>query len=125
MKRITLLLITISSALISCEYNNLEKMYPAVEECDTDTTAVTYTKDIQAILTKNCGLDNSCHQTNGSTSEIPLTSYADVQNVVVTGQLVSSVTHDGNAADMPKSLPKLEECELNKIIAWVNQGSLE
>ena len=89
MKRITLLLITISSALISCEYNNLEKMYPAVEECDPDT------------------------------------SYADVQNVVVTGQLVSSVTHDGNAADMPKSLPKLEDCELNKIIAWVNQGSLE
>ena len=78
-------------------------MYPD-KICVTDTNAVSYTQDIQPLLSQNCGTETSCHQTDGNLSDIPLVTYNDVINVVITGQLLSSVTHDGNAAEMPNGL---------------------
>lgn len=111
--------------LSSCLYNNLEEMYPVEEVCVTDTVNVTYTKDIQPLLSENCGTNNSCHQASGNLSDVPLVTYDDVNNVVITGQLLSSVVHDGNTAEMPKDLPKLQDCQINKIKAWINQGLVE
>jgi hypothetical protein len=111
--------------LSSCLYSNLEEMYPQEEVCITDTVDVTYTKDILPLLTDNCGTNNTCHQTSGNLSDVPLDTYADLNNVVVTGQLLSSVLHDGNAAEMPKGQAKLKDCQINKVKAWINQGARE
>ncbi len=119
-----LFFIAISLLLISsCEYNNLEVMYPIEEICDT--TDVSYSNSIQALLTANCGTTTTCHQASGSLSEIPLVTYDDVMNVVATGQFLSSVTHDGNTALMPKGGSKLNDCSINTIKAWINQGTKE
>ena len=111
--------------LSSCLYSNLEEMNPLEELCVTDTVSVTYTKDIAPLLTENCGTTNTCHQTTGNLSDVPLATYEDVNSVVITGQLLSAVTHDGNAPFMPKGGNILEDCKLNKIRAWINQGVIE
>ena len=94
-------------------------------DCDPDTTHVTYAKDIAPLLTTDCGTNSSCHRQNNSDSEISLVNYNDVTAVALTGQLLSSVTHDGNAEPMPSGGQKLSDCKINKIRAWINQGLKE
>jgi hypothetical protein len=122
MKRLLLIALTALICLTSCEYNNFEAMNPA-DVCDT--LNMTYTKNIQPLLSANCGTNNTCHQSIGNTSDVPLVTYQDLMNVVLTGQFLSSVIHDGNAAQMPKGGGKLDDCKINTIKAWINQGSKE
>ncbi len=95
------------------------------KDCDPDTTNVTYTKDIAPLMITDCGTNSSCHRLNNSDSEISLVSYDDLTAVAVTGQLLSSVIHDGNAEPMPYGGQKLSDCKINKIKAWINQGLKE
>lgn len=95
------------------------------DNCNPDTSNVTYVKDIAPLMTTDCGTNTSCHRQNNSDSEISLVSYDDVTAVVVTGQLLSSVIHDGNAEPMPYGGQKLSDCKINKIKAWINQGLKE
>lgn len=106
----------------SCLYDKLEEM-ENIAPCDTSD--VTYTKDIKPLIATNCGPDNSCHQLDGSDSEIPLVSYEPVKGVAETGQLLGAVTHDVNYEPMPKDADKLSECNINLIKAWINQGLKE
>lgn len=110
--------------LISCKHNaGVVILEPP--DCNPDTSNVTYTKDIAPLMTTECGTNSSCHRQNNSDSEISLVSYDDVTAVAVTGQLLSSVIHDGNAEPMPYGGAKMSDCKINKIKAWLNQGIKE
>lgn len=122
-------LITLITLMSSCYYDNFSEMHPdtgLIQTCNPDTTAVTFTKDIQPILAEACGTNNSCHRALNNDSDISLANFDDVTAVAVTGQLRSSITWDGNAAQMPNgSASKLDDCRLNKILAWINQGLVQ
>lgn len=109
---------------VSCKHDS-EMARNEPPDCDPDTSNVTYSKDIVPLMTTECGTNSSCHRQNNSDSEISLVSYDDVTAIAVTGQLLSSVIHDGNAEPMPYQGEKLSDCKINKIKAWINQGLKE
>ena len=117
-------LLIVTSLFASCTYEKAEdpEPIPVVEVCDT--IAVTYTNTIQALLIANCSIDNdACHSSNAV--DFPMDNYTWAQTWASTGQMLSAVTHDGNAEEMPQNADKLDDCKINKIRAWINQGMIE
>ena len=86
-----------------------------------DTTNVSYSKQILPILQDNC---YTCHQGSAASSGIDLSNFSTLQAHVANGDLVSAVTHNGKVTPMPYELPQLPSCEVNTIVAWVDQGAL-
>lgn len=109
---------------VSCKHDT-EMIKNEPTDCDPDTTNVTYVKDIAPLMITDCGSNSSCHRQDNSDSEISLVSYDDLTAVAATGQLLSSVIHDGNAEPMPYGGVKMSDCKINKIKAWINQGLKE
>jgi hypothetical protein len=52
-----------------------------------------------------------------------LGNYNDVSATIADNKLISSITWDGTVTPMPYALPKLDDCTINTIIAWVNRGA--
>jgi len=120
------------SFLSSCYYDNLDELHPSIttEVCDT-TGTISYSADVKPILDANCGTNNSCHN---SSSSFPLDSYAGVQLQATsghgcggTGVLVPAIKHDPCLSPidfMPSGGGSLNQCNIEKIQAWVNRGTL-
>ena len=114
----------ISAAGTSCYYDKADQVYPAT---DCDTTAMTYSTDVQGVFTQYC---NSCH---GGTADlgggIQLNEYTTASGLALDGlyggtcTLLSSVLQDGGASSMPKGQSKIDDCSINIIRAWKNQGA--
>jgi len=90
----------------------------APQQCDT--VNMKYSTDILPILTSNC---YSCHGNGNITEGINLDGYTNVKSYVNNGYLIGAVTHAGGFTPMPYNAPKLSNCEINKIKAWVNSGA--
>ena len=86
-----------------------------------DTTNVSYSQQILPILQDNC---YTCHQGSNPPSGIDLSDFTVLQAHVKNGDLKSAVTHTGSVVPMPYGLPMLPSCEVNTIVAWVDQGAL-
>lgn len=86
-----------------------------------DTTSVKYSATIIPILNNYC---LSCHNTSLPSSGVNLDGYSNVLIYVQNGQLWGTMNHNAGYNAMPKDEPKLDNCSLTKIKAWINQGAL-
>ncbi|MEN9951592.1 MAG: hypothetical protein RLY85_2344 [Bacteroidota bacterium] len=119
MKR-NLILIAITVFSASCFYDKADLVYPVASTCDT--TAVKYSTTIAPVLTASC---NGCHGgTAAAGAGIVLDNYNSVKTWVTNGKLLNSMLQNGKASAMPKGGGKLDNCTLNKISSWINQGAL-
>jgi hypothetical protein len=87
-----------------------------------DTTGISYSLQIVPILQNNCYVCHGSGSTAGS-GGIDLSSYSKLKVYADNGYLVGNVTHAPGYVGMPYGLPKLPACEVNTIVAWVNQGT--
>jgi hypothetical protein len=113
--------VLISTALVysGCYYDKSELVYPQPATCDT--VNMRYSTDIVPILSANCYV---CHGGTASGSAgRKFDTHALLVNYVNSGELVKAITHTGGVTPMPYNLPKLPECTINKIKAWVNRGA--
>lgn len=112
--------ITTLIAVLSCSKTSEDKLMNTIA---CDTTSVKYSVDIKSILQNSC---YSCHgnTSSGSGAGIVLEGYSNLTKWVANGILIGNVTHANGFVAMPYGLPKLPDCEVNKIIAWVHQGAL-
>lgn len=118
--RLFLLLPALLFALHGCYYDVEEQLYPAaVNPCDT--TNVSFSSTIVPILQQNC---YSCHSEAISIGAISVEGYESVLTLVNNGRLVGSINHLSGYQPMPSDAPKLSNCNLSKIDAWINQGAL-
>jgi hypothetical protein len=111
----------IAAALIysGCYYDKAELVYPQPAICDT--VNMKYSADIVPILAANCYV---CHGGTASGSAgRKFDTHALLLTYVNSGELVKAITHTGGVTPMPYNLPKLPECTINKIKAWVNRGA--
>jgi len=109
-----ILLAFIASSCYNDKRENLNPQLPASDNTSTcDTTAVTYTKDIQPILNSSC---TGCH---GSGSQYPLNTYAAAK-----AENDKSITKTANGS-MPQGSSPLSDCKVNKFRAWKNQGYIQ
>lgn len=106
--------------IISCKKSSEDLLAPAgTAMCDT--TNVTYSVGVTSILQANC---YSCHGmgNTGGSGGILLEGYSNLLKWANNGYLVGNVTHAPGYVGMPYGEAELPACEINTIVAWVNQG---
>ena len=108
----------LSTYLIGCKYDNIEKMHPAAT-CNTND--VSYKNFVKPLIYDSC---RSCHydSTKLLGSSISLQTYAQVKIQVDNQQLLVAMTAPaGSLSSMPQSGP-LSDCNYQKMIAWIRAG---
>lgn len=105
--------------LPGCYYDKEELLYPDGQNCDT--TNVSYSAVVAPILQARC---NGCHGGTFPSAGIDLTSHQNVVIYAEAGSLLGSIKHNQGFSPMPQSAPKIPQCEINRISAWINQGML-
>lgn len=86
------------------------------EACDTNQ--LTYTNAIQGLIKANC---ESCHSGSNPSGGRWLDSYNDLQTAVNGTQLLQRINRENGVPPMPPGGP-LNDCDLQKIEAWVQDG---
>lgn len=125
MKRIPILIAGVVCAtmwITGCYYDKAELVYP-VSNCDTAN--VKYSTTIVSILTTNCYTCHSNANASFSGGGVKLEGHANLVTLTTGGvnsRLVKAVNHTG-PSPMPKGQPKLPDCQVNQITAWVLDGA--
>jgi len=89
---------------------------------DCDTAHMSFTTDIKPILQTYC---YACHSNaNYAISGARLEDYSDVVHHVEDGDILGTITHAAGFPAMPQDGPKLSDCNINKIKAWINAGAI-
>ncbi len=123
--RITLpspLLILVVTVVSSCYYDNREDLLPEnANQCDT--TQVTYALSVAPIIQGYC---LSCHSNTAAPifgSNIKLEDYSGIKVKVDEHRLLGAISHLPGYVAMPLNDPKLDDCKINTIRAWINAGA--
>lgn len=120
-KKLTLTCILTAVILGACsndDDNENDQNNGGGEPCET--TGLRYSDDIQPIIQANCAL-SGCH-TSGSRN---MTSYEAVRDYALDGSLEERITlPSSNPLSMPPN-GSLDDCTIDKIISWVNDGAPE
>ena len=80
---------------------------------------MTYSSNISPIMSAHC---SSCHSGAAPAGNISLENYNDVKVSAINGSLLGTMEHASAWSAMPKNQQKLDECTINKVRAWINQG---
>ena len=105
-----------------CTKENEEKLSSSTGTTTCKTDSMSYSANVLPIMQSYCF---SCHG-NGSTGGsggINLQGYDNLKPYVDNGKLVGNITHAPGYVPMPYGQPKMPDCEINQIVAWVNQGA--
>lgn len=87
---------------------------------DCDTLNMSFAKNIQPIFANTCV---GCHSGPTPSKGINLANHAGVLTVAQNGQLMGAITHASGFSSMPMYGNKLDDCTIDKIKAWINQGA--
>ena len=102
----------------ACTYNTEEELYPTN---DCNTLEMSLDTDISPILDNySC---NSCHSSTSNAGGVDLEGYTNLKIWVDNGRLLGSMKQDGSASPMPKAAAKMAQCDIDKVEAWIIQGS--
>lgn len=79
-----------------------------------------YSIQIKNTIQSNC---QGCHNTNNASGTVNLDNYFSVKANVDNGKLIGSITHASGYSAMPKNQSKMNDCKINQIIKWINNGA--
>jgi len=122
MKKFLILLGIFAFSLQSCYYDNEEELYPQYS-IDCKTTNVSFSNDVQKIIDSRC---IGCHNnSNYSTigGGVPLEGYENLKTSADNGGLLGSITHDSEYSKMPKGSSKMDDCKIEQIKNWIEEGT--
>ncbi len=126
MKKILIVAATVF-VLAGCYNDKYDKLYPQpVVTCDT--SAVSFKNDIMPILNNSCNVAGGCHDIAGqSVSGYEFTTYESFRFQATQDILINDIngTPTNGRHAMPKNLPKMAQCDIDKMTAWVHQGRLD
>ncbi len=120
---IVLLILSLSSALvISCTKSSADKQTVVNPPGTCDTVNMKYTADILPILESRC---YGCHGNGntGGSGGINLDGYDHLLPYITSGSVKGNITHANGYVGMPYGQPKMDDCTINKILDWINQGA--
>lgn len=111
-----LILILLSSLFIaSCAKDVDEDLNP-----DCMTEDMSYADDIVPILRNNC---YGCHNSDARQGGIAFDTYEGLKSVVDKNRLIGAISRQPGFAPMPANSPKLPDCAIDQITAWVGDGA--
>lgn len=111
--------------IVSCTFDSEEEYFANVP-CDssliqTDTLMVYY-EDLTYIFNGVC---QQCHHNTFSYRPgINMQTYESVVESINTGKVLPAIRHESNYK-MPQNLPKLSDCEIQRIEVWIKHGMPE
>lgn len=111
----------IALAFAGCYNDKADKLYPSPGVVVCDTTNVTYAHDIKPIFDAKCSIVG-CHDAATNAGGYNFSTQSGIQTPALNGKIVNSINWINSP--MPKNLPKLPQCEIDKITRWANQGAL-
>ena len=120
--KVTLALL-LFAALSTCYYDNEENLNPDLSN-NCDLTNVTYTLTVRPILQSYCLSCHSASAASGSGGGVRLENYTDLKTYVTNGKLYGSVTHAAGFSAMPKGGSTLDNCTIQKLKKWMDDGAL-
>jgi mono/diheme cytochrome c family protein len=121
MNKLVILIIAVFAMILSldsCYYDKADVLTGGVI---CDTTAFTYSNQVQPIISQYC---ISCHNTNNSSGGVNLDNYNSVKDYALNGSLLGAINHENGYSNMPKNAPQLNPCDRLLIELWVNEGAL-
>jgi hypothetical protein len=104
--------------------------------CQSCSVPVSFSMDIIPIFTTNCAITGSpCHASGSNSGGLGLDSavaYAQstdpVKGFVIAGKPSSSILYTqlpaGAVNHMPLNRKQLDDCDIQKIYCWINQGAV-
>lgn len=99
----------------SCTFDSEEDLLKT-NECDT--VNVVYS-DLTFIFSGTCA---DCHNRESTyRGGIEMDTYESVKSSINTGLVLRAIKHEGDY-NMPYQMPKLSDCNIGKIEAWINEG---
>ena len=111
---------TVMTLFISgCYYDVEEELYPTLDCLVSD---MSYAQDILPILVADC---YACHSVTTNFGNVTIEGHGELIKYVNDGSLLGAVSHEGGYSPMPKNKAKLLDCEIEKIVAWINDGALD
>jgi uncharacterized membrane protein len=87
-----------------------------------DTISVSYAADIQPILNTYCV---TCHGSSNPNGGVSLNTYERVQQVANSGKLYGVISWASGFIKMPLGGNQVPGCDIEKIGAWISQGTLD
>ena len=106
--------------LNSCNYDNEESLY-GISDCDTNV--VSFEMDIYPIVSSHCTM---CHGGPSPSAGLALETYDQIYQSATdlyNGVIDRISRPEGDPLMMPGNY-RLPQCEIDKIVFWVEQGAL-
>ncbi len=103
---------------LACTNDNLNEDFPPC-----DSSSVRYSAEITDIFSNNC---LGCHGTNTFSTAgagINLTDHSVVKDFVENGRLMATIEQSDSVSPMPMNASKLDQCNIDKIKTWINEGA--
>jgi hypothetical protein len=95
------------------------------DDVTCDTSDITYTNSVAAVLNNSCAV-SGCHiNGNEANTWFSLEGYANSKAAADFGRIEGAISHKADFSPMPKGSDKLDQCEIDKIIAWIEAGAPE
>ena len=102
----------------SCYYDDYETLYGNAAACDT--SAVTFSQDIDALISQNC---EGCHNGMSANGGLILSGHQNTAAAALNGSLIDRTTRSaGDPLLMPPG-GALSDCDISKLQAWIGQGA--
>ena len=103
----------------SCNYYNEESLYD-ISDCDINY--VSFEMDISPIIITHCTM---CHGGSFPASELALETYDQIyQSATDLNGIIDRISRfEGDPLMMPGSY-RIPQCQIDKIVAWTEQGAL-
>ena len=86
-----------------------------------DTSNVKFGATVYPLMQNYCV---GCHSGNSPSGGISLSTYNNIKAAALNGSLFGSINHSAGYSAMPKNLPKLNQCNINRIKSWIDAGAL-
>ena len=104
--------------MTNCSYDNSIDSYGNTAACDT--AAVTFSQDIDALISQNC---EGCHNGMSANGGLILSGHQNTAAAALNGSLIDRTTRSaGDPLLMPPG-GALSDCDISKLRAWIAQGA--
>jgi hypothetical protein len=113
-------ILILTAGVSSCYYDNEEELYPRDPNA-CDTVNVTYSKTVLPMLQNQCYV---CHSEAAAQGNVVLEGYDKVRTEVENGRFFGAINHAQGFTPMPYNMPKLPECTIKQMKAWIAAGAL-
>jgi hypothetical protein len=121
MKNLVIIIVLLASVFFTgCYRDNETDLYPVNGSCET--SGVTYATTVVPILQSNGCM--SCHSGGAPSGNISLEGYVNVRSAAINGKLYGTINHSAGYSPMPQGGNKMSNCNINKIKAWIDSGSI-